>query len=796
MPSQNSGFPTPYAHSPVQVLSPNGKALVRTLRLAAQNRILADQSISTNSASFTGYVTQTTATATNCSSNRYVLTLGGTITGNFVVGAVLTSTGGTGGNLPPNTTIVRINDATHVTLNQEPTLPTSSLTTLNVTATYGVLTAPSATGNILPNDVVQAAGVYTPDAIVSQLTGTTGQAGTYVTTQTASVASSGSPIAFTTQTAPVWSVSSTEQLHASATTCSLSGTTLTVGGYYRGTFNIGQTIAEYGSVTITALGTGTGQNGTYTVTNPNSVSFSSVPISTGQGWGAATAGSGNGVQWTNSSFNYSGTVPVAQGTSNQYVTASAIMSSGPNGSTTTSNLAMNIHFYHNGSRLEFGGAAGKFMIWVDDQLLFATPTTLTGTNFVTINFGFKKKRRIDIKTYTFQFSLVNTDLNDEITRAPIRGPRMVVYGDSLSGGSMASGSTTNYFGDYVARRFGIDDAIPIFAGGTGFVANNNGTAPDFTQHLKDIINLNPEVVLIEGGVNDQNASPAQVLTNANTVFDTLQNALPNALVIGTTYRAQGPSGGASPWTSNSLSVLASIKTAAQSNGAIWANPIERTLDGPYGTAVGAPAAGSIFGYITPGFPDTLTVTTNGVVALTAGMIVGGLGNGAAIATVAAGNDIGVYTLNSSGVIAGSPTVSVAFPIAWGARLVSALTGSGTEFRFRTLTYPQRGAFYEIDTGVPGVTERFQCLDFTLSAGAYWMIDGVIQYPHAAGAYIRQVGSSYLTGSGYVTAATGYGNADFYTCADGTHPTDAGSLALGDAIVNEFLAVTSPNGGNT
>ena len=72
----------------------------------------------------------------------------------------------------------------------------------------------------------------------------------------------------------------------------------------------------------------------------------------------------------------------------------------------------------------------------------------------------------------------------------------------------------------------------------------------------------------------------------------------------------------------------------------------------------------------------------------------------------------------------------------------------------------------------------------------YAFDGTLQYAHASGETVREVGPSYLTGRGYSGAATGWGNADLLVSSDHTHPSQAGDEALGmamAALLRDYLA---------
>jgi phospholipase/lecithinase/hemolysin len=89
-------------------------------------------------------------------------------------------------------------------------------------------------------------------------------------------------------------------------------------------------------------------------------------------------------------------------------------------------------------------------------------------------------------------------------------------------------------------------------------------------------------------------------------------------------------------------------------------------------------------------------------------------------------------------------------------------------------------------------ERFQIKTIT-GTGPYTVTaDAPIRSAHVTGEAVTQVGDCYLTGNGNAGVPTGYGNSDIYVSADGTHPTDAGKLALGQILSARLIDALGPN----
>lgn len=72
-------------------------------------------------------------------------------------------------------------------------------------------------------------------------------------------------------------------------------------------------------------------------------------------------------------------------------------------------------------------------------------------------------------------------------------------------------------------------------GGTGYT-NAGPTEKGFTaftdpNRLQAIIDGQPNVVIVQGGINDERAAPSAITAAADTVFTKLRNALPDALIV-------------------------------------------------------------------------------------------------------------------------------------------------------------------------------------------------------------------------------------------------------------------------
>lgn len=83
-------------------------------------------------------------------------------------------------------------------------------------------------------------------------------------------------------------------------------------------------------------------------------------------------------------------------------------------------------------------------------------------------------------------------------------------------------------------------------------------------------------------------------------------------------------------------------------------------------------------------------------------------------------------------------------------------------------------------------ERYR-VKATAGTGPYTVTtDTAIIGAHTSGEAITQVGDCFWTGSGKVGATTGFGNCDLYVGSDGTHPSAAGHIALGQVVASLLI----------
>jgi hypothetical protein len=246
--------------------------------------------------------------------------------------------------------------------------------------------------------------------------------------------------------------------------------------------------------------------------------------------------------------------------------------------TTFNSPSVGISFYHYGSSFELvvPQTGNPYMIKIDDQYVTLTPQAVpTASNqlyYIKYDFGgVVKRRRIDFIGYNVGLAGVNINATDHITRAPIRGPRCIIIGDSYTGGSGASGSGSNNFVATFADAMGWDDVWASGVPGTGYVNTNNGVAMTFQQRLAhDVFPYNPEVIIVVGSVNDDGYTSSQVGSAATSLYAALRTQFPNALIAA----APTAKGGPQKWTATKLAIKDAMKAAATQYGVVWLDLME------------------------------------------------------------------------------------------------------------------------------------------------------------------------------------------------------------------------------
>lgn len=117
--------------------------------------------------------------------------------------------------------------------------------------------------------------------------------------------------------------------------------------------------------------------------------------------------------------------------------------------------------------------------------------------------------------------------------------------------------------------------IPLGEGGTGFYITGGSGGTNFFSRVNDVVNCNPEQVVIFGGINDQQYGTNTSLTNgiftsATNLFMQLKMRLPNVPII-----CVGPQESSSPLSTSYYATATLISNACVLNNVPWVNPLNQ-----------------------------------------------------------------------------------------------------------------------------------------------------------------------------------------------------------------------------
>lgn len=179
----------------------------------------------------------------------------------------------------------------------------------------------------------------------------------------------------------------------------------------------------------------------------------------------------------------------------------------------------------------------RYKVWVDGQPAssdLAISSVSNEIRRIRVQFGSAKVRHIIIEAAGVTFCGVAVGPTRSIWRS-LRdtGPVCVAVTDSYGYGIDITANTPQWIWDAypvrAGRYFGWD-VHPATIGGTGFVSTYGGTQPTYLTRLNtDVINLNPDIVIVCGTQND---GENNISSAATSLFNSLASALPNARLIG------------------------------------------------------------------------------------------------------------------------------------------------------------------------------------------------------------------------------------------------------------------------
>lgn len=239
--------------------------------------------------------------------------------------------------------------------------------------------------------------------------------------------------------------------------------------------------------------------------------------------------------WTDSRFQYLSGEPVVAGPNppqssyaEYHSTTAAIWP-----------LIMNVEFELDSADFEILQRAlsgNTFRIWVDGQphqAAMQAGSASAGATLVRVQFSGRANRHIRIEGTAYEFGGVRIGPTDSLWRTSMpKGPRVMVLGDSFVGGVGGDGAFRG-FAAIMGQRLGWRDIWPQSVGGTGYV-NPGGNVTYRDRVQADIIARNPDVVVVQGSVNDLGyggLSNAQIGAEAAALYAAIKAGVPKALLV-------------------------------------------------------------------------------------------------------------------------------------------------------------------------------------------------------------------------------------------------------------------------
>lgn len=234
--------------------------------------------------------------------------------------------------------------------------------------------------------------------------------------------------------------------------------------------------------------------------------------------------------------------------------------------------------------LQCKGIGGQIFAKVNDQYTSLTATAIpaNGTaNWVSLTFAAPGTYTVEFIAddilNQFRFGGMWTATGDTLMPAQIRGPRIIVMGDSFTTATGAGGMALGFVNVF-AEYMGWDDIWPSGIGGTGLI--NPGTAVNYLQRLaNDVFPFAPDELIVQGFFNDGSQTGAAIQAQLTALISAVQTALPLCritvvgpyVVNGLGYQT-GTSGGGSTGIVPQRAALPAAVAAANSSLVRYLDP--------------------------------------------------------------------------------------------------------------------------------------------------------------------------------------------------------------------------------
>ena len=244
------------------------------------------------------------------------------------------------------------------------------------------------------------------------------------------------------------------------------------------------------------------------------------------------------VQTNDANFFYAGGVPSVVFSS--FYRFPAITAIPGNATSNGNNSYFAVTFYTDAPKIAvFAGVSSRpFYYIIDGQYFSLSGLNPSGgaTLYYVLDFssvGGRKVRKITVESDSAgDFGGVYVDPQSQVW-APDNSDnvRAIVIGDSYtSGGNNFPIAGKMGWPVEVGKYLGWNDVWSSGLGGTGYI-HTNGSSTNFIGRIQDVIAHSPDVVVIEGGINDEGNTPAQVQAAALAYYQAIRMALPTVPII-------------------------------------------------------------------------------------------------------------------------------------------------------------------------------------------------------------------------------------------------------------------------
>jgi hypothetical protein len=204
-----------------------------------------------------------------------------------------------------------------------------------------------------------------------------------------------------------------------------------------------------------------------------------------------------------------------------------------NGQTSTSNQTsdVTVEFMTDATQMELiFRATTNWVHVIADNELVAKLTVTTDRNLIT--FPSKKIRHIRLLCQSnLRFAGIAVDTRSNVWKCSDIRKKIAIDGDSIAWGANNNGQGLNSPAGVISQTFDWDFYVNAM-GGTGYVADSNGTSIPIMQRIQGLIDEKPDVILILNGLNDTSATYLQTLdSKVNDYFIALKTNFPTSDII-------------------------------------------------------------------------------------------------------------------------------------------------------------------------------------------------------------------------------------------------------------------------